>query len=211
MKNMKEMNIGTYMRNDESYNFGFYKDLSVANKLKFVDAVVSILVDDTHYNSVIRNLVFDFYTIDIMTDVDVTELKESYAFLDDVEQFLDETNIVDIVRANASSTLFDELNKAVDDSIAYLTGIHPNPLNNALASLVNTLEKKINEVDLDSMMDMVQKFAGMTEDFTVENAINTYMESDYHKKNLAEIEEAKRSRAEFAKDMDKAIKIVNKK
>lgn len=78
-----------------------------------------------------------------------------------------ETNIIDIVKANAFPTLFDELNKAVDDSISYLTGIHKNPINNALSSLLSTLERKINEVDLDNMMSMAQKFAGMTGEFTL--------------------------------------------
>jgi hypothetical protein len=87
--------------------------------------------------------------------------------------------------------LLDELRNAVDLNIQYLTGIHPNPLNEAIASLLSTLEKKVNEVDLDSMMAMAQKFASMTEDFTVKNVVNEYMNSDMHKQNLAEIAEAK--------------------
>ena len=210
---MKEIKMGAYTRmtenGEEFYDFNFHTDLTVAEKLKFVDSVVNLLVDENHYNSVIHNIIFDFFIIDVFTDVDTTEFKNSPAFLDDVEQFLEETNIVEIVRANASHILFNELNNAVDKSIQYLTGIHPNPLNEALASLISTLEKKINEVDLESMMGMAQKFANMTEDFSLENVVNTYMDSDTHKKNLAEIMEAKNKRAEFAEDLDKAIKIVN--
>ena len=55
-------------------------------------------------------------------------------------------------------------------------------------------EKKINEVDLDSMMGMAQKLASMTgEEFTMKNLVKEYMESDVHKQNLAEIAEAKKS------------------
>ena len=53
-------------------------------------------------------------------------------------------------------------------------------------------EKKINEVDLDSMMGMVQKFADMTGELTPENIVNTYIQSDIHKKNMVEIEEVKK-------------------
>ena len=108
----------------------------------------------------------------MMTDIDTKELKDSLNFLDDVEDFLLSTNIVEIVKANAFPTLFDELNAAVDKSIAYLTGIHPSPLSDALSSLLFALEKKISEVDLESMMGMAQKFAGMGEDFTMENLVN---------------------------------------
>lgn len=204
-----EMNVmmGTYFKGDESHNFNFYTDLSVANKVKFVDSVVNLLVNDTHYNSVIRNLVFDFFVVDIFTNIDTTELKNSDTFLNDVEQFLYDTNIVDIVKANANYVIV-ELNDAVDKSIQYLTGIHPNPLNDALASLLSTIERKINEVDLDSMMGMVQKFANMTDGFNMDDFVNSYMNSDLHKQNMAEIEEAKSRRAEFASDMDKAIKLV---
>lgn len=202
---------GTYFKGEESFNFNFYTDLSSAMKLKYVNSVVEILIDEYHFNSIIRDLISDFYIVDIFTDIDMTEFKNSPAFLNDVEQLLEETNIADIVKANMKDGLLDELNKAVNLSVSYRTGIHINPLNEALASLVSTLESKVNEVDLTSMMDMVQKFAGMTGELTPESVMNAYMNSDFHQSNLAEIEESKKRKAEFAKDMDKAIKAVSEK
>lgn len=207
---MNNMNTktGAYFYNDESCDFKFVTDLPAVGKLKFVNSVTDLIVDETRYNSIIRDIIFDFYLIDIMTDIDVSEFKKSPNFLKDVEEFLLSTNIVAIVKANAAPTLIDELNTAVDKSIQYLTGIHPSPLSEALASLVSTLEKKINEVDITSMTEMAQKFAGITGEFTLDNVVNAYMNSDIHKKNLVEIAEAKKQRAEFAQDMDKAIKLV---
>lgn len=208
---MNEMKTGVYIRGEESHAFKFYTDLTVAKKLKFVNSVTSLVVDKVHYNSVIRDLVFDFYVIDIMTDIDITELKDSLNFLDDVEDFLLETNIVEIVKANAFPTLFDELNKAVDDSIEYKTGIHKNPLNDALSSLLSTLERKIDEVDLNTMMSMAQKFAGMTGELTPESIMNAYINSDVHKQNLAEIAEAKkddRNEIKIGEDLGEAVRTV---
>ena len=93
--------------------------------------------------------------------------------------------------------LLDELNKAVDKSIEYITGIHTNPLGEALASLVSTLEKKINEFDMGSVMDMAQKFAEMTGELTPESVVNAYINSDMHKNNLEEIAESKVEKAEI--------------
>lgn len=188
---MKNVRTGAYIHNDKLYDFSFGTDLSVVDKARFVNSVVGLVVDDEHYNSVIKDLVFDFYTIKFFTDIDTTEFQESLNFLEDVEQFLDETNIIEIVKANAFPTLFDELNKAVDQSIQYLTGIHLNPINESLASLFSTLNKKVNEIDLNSAMGMMQKIDGMGKDFTLENLVNAYMNSDVHKKNLEEIAEAK--------------------
>lgn len=208
---MKEVKMGVYTKGEETYNFNFYTDLSVAQKFLFVNSVADLVVDENHYNSVIRDIIFDFYVVDIMTNIDTTEFKASPAFLDSVEQFLFETNIIDIVKTNASSTLFDELNEAVDKAIEYKTGIRSSPIADSLASLFSTIEKKVNEFDMGSMMDMVQKFVGMTDELTPESIMNAYMNSDVHKKNVVEIEEAKKQRAEFAKDMDKAIKLVTQK
>ena len=188
---MKNVMMGTYVKGDNLIDFNFGTDLSVFDKQRFVNGVVSLVVDEKNYNSVLRDLIFDFYVVDMLTDVDTTELKESSFFVNDVEQFLEETNIVDIVKANAIPTLFDELNDAVNKSIEYLTGIHPSPLNEALASLVNTLDKKMNGFDMESMMGMAQKFVGMTDKLTPESVVNAYINSDVHKKNLEEIAESK--------------------
>ena len=209
---MKEIKTGTYFNGEESFNFDFYTDLSVTKKVEFVNSVTSLVVGEDDYNSVIRSLVFDFYIIDVFTTVNTVDLKTSDFFLDDVEEFLEKTNIVDIVKANISTALLEELNNAVDLNIQYKTGIHPTPLNDALTSLVNTLERKMNEIDLSNAMEMVNKFNGMTEEFTPENVVKAYMESDIHKKNVVELEEAKKKKnniSEITKKLDETVKTVD--
>lgn len=192
------MKTGVLTYKDMSQNFSFKTSLSAYDKMVFVKTVVDNLVSDDGYDVVIKDLMFDFAIIEVFTNIDTSFINTT----DDdgnsihpvilIEHFLEETNVVDIIKANMKDGLLDELNHAIDLNIQYLTGINPNPLNEAVANLVSTLEKKINEVDLNSMMGMAQKFAGMTEDFSLENAIKYYMDSDTHKKNLAEIEEAKK-------------------
>lgn len=212
---MKNIKTGTYVYNDETYNFNFATDLSAYRKMMFVNYVVNSLVDEDGYDSIVRDIIFDFGIIAIFTDINTSFIN----VVDDkgntinpiifIEQFLEETNIVDIVKANMEVSLLDELNKAVDKSIEYRTGIHPSPIADSLASLLSTLEKKINEVDLGSAMDMVQKFAEMTGELTPESIINAYIDSDIHKKNIEEIAEVKKQRTKIAENLDKAIKEVN--
>lgn len=211
---MKEMKTGVYTYGEENYTFNFHTDLTTSRKLKFVKSVISLVVDDTNYNSIIRDLVFDFYIIDIMTDIDTTELKDSLNFLDDVEDFLLSTNIVDIVKANVFPTLFDELNDAVDKSIEYKTGIHPNPLNEALSSILSTLERKLDSFDMNGAMEMASKFSGMTGELTPESIVNAYMNSDMHKKilTLDEISKTKTFKNEIniGENLGEAVRTVVK-
>lgn len=199
---MKNIKTGAYINytNDETYNFNFATDLSAYRKMMFVNYVVNSIVDDDRYDSIARDLIFDFGLISILTDIDTSFINQK----DDegniinpiifIEQFLEETNVVDIVKENMVDGLFEQLNKAVDKSIEYRTGIHPSPLNDALARLVNTLEKKVNEFDMSSAMEMAQKFAGMTGELTPENVAKAYIDSDIHKKNLEEIAESKKGK-----------------
>lgn len=195
---MKEMKTGVFEYNNESYEFNFKTSLSAYDKLIFVKTVVGSLVDGNGYDSIIRDLIFDFAIVEIFTNVDTSFINMKDDDGNDIgsiiliEHFLEESNVVDVVKANMEDGLLEELNRAVDLDIQYLTGIHLNPLGEAIASLVSTLEKKVDGVDLDGMMAMAQKFASMTEDFTLENAVNAYMKSDIHKQNMAEIEEAKK-------------------
>ena len=191
---IKETKLGTYIYGEKSYEFTFETNLSISEKCKFVNSVVSLIVDTENYNSIIRDLIFDFYTIEFFTKIDTTELRQSDNFLDDVDDFLLETNIVEIVRENAFPALFNELNDAVDKAIEYKTGIHPSPLNEALSRLINTLDKKVNEFDMSSAMEMAQKFARMTGDLNVDNVVNAYINSDTHKKNLDEIAKSKKGK-----------------
>lgn len=201
---MKNIKTGTYINytNNEAYSFKFAINISAYRKMVFVNYVVNSIVDENIYNSIVRDLMFDFGIVSIMTNINTSFINQT----DDegnpinpiifIEQFLEETNIVDIVKENMGDGLLDELNKAVDKSIEYRTGIHSSPLSDALASLISTLEKKVNGFDMGSAMDMAQKFAGMIGDFTPESVVNAYINSDLHKKNLDEIAESKAEKAE---------------
>lgn len=207
---------GVYIRNDETYNFNFATDLSAHDKTVFVRTVVDTLINEDNYDSIIKDIIFDFAIVMRFTDIDTSFTKavdddgEEISVLIPIEQFLEETNVIDIVKANMEIGLLEELEKAVDKSIEYRTGIHPSPIADSLASLINTLEKKINEVDLEHMAGMAKTFAGMTEDFNLDNLVNAYMNSDLHKKNVEEIAESKKKNAEIVENIDKVIKEVVK-
>lgn len=195
---MKEMKNGIFTYNNESYEFRFKTSLSAYDKQVFVKTVINNLIDDDYYDVVIKDLIFDFAIIELFTNVDTSFIDNQKD--DDgnkinpitvIEHFLEESDVLRIVKANMEDGLLENLNRAVDLNIQYLTGINMNPINDAIASLVSTLEKKVDGIDLDSMMEMAQKFTNMTEDLTAENVVNEYINSSFHQNKLKEIEEAK--------------------
>jgi len=216
VKNMKNIKIGAYTFNDKPYEFEFATDLSAYRKSMFVNYVVNSIIDEDRYDSIVRDIIFDFGLVAICTNIDTSFINRR----DDegnpinpiifIEQFLDETNVVEIVKENMEVGVIAELYNAVEKSIEYRTGIHPNPLNDALASLLSTLEKKIDGLDTSSMMAMAQKFAGMTEKLTPDSVVKAYVDSDIHKKNLEEIAESKKNEIKIDESLGEAIRTVVK-
>lgn len=188
----KNVKTGAYTYKNESIPFNFYTELRAVDKIKFINAVCDTLID-TNYYSVIRDLVFDFQIVNVFTDVVVPELQDSPSPISIIEEFLDDTNIVEIVKANVDKKLIAELEKAVDENIEYRTGIHKNTLEDALTSLLHTVEQKINDVDTEGMMEMAMKLNSISDELTPERILQAYSETDMFKNRIYEKEQKRQN------------------
>lgn len=188
----KNVKTGAYTYKNESIPFNFYTELRAVDKIKFINAVCDTLID-TNYYSVIRDLVFDFQIVNVFTDVVVPELQDSPSPISIIEEFLDDTNIVEIIKANVDKKLIAELEKAVDENIEYRTGIHKNTLEDALTSLLHTVEQKINDVDTEGMMEMAMKLNSISDELTPERILQAYSETDMFKNRIYEKEQERQN------------------
>lgn len=188
----KNVKTGAYTYKNESIPFNFYTELRAVDKIKFINAVCDTLID-TNYYSVIRDLVFNFQIVNVFTDVVVPELQDSPSPISIIEEFLDDTNIVEIVKANVDKKLIAELEKAVDENIEYRTGIHKNTLEDALTSLLHTVEQKINDVDTEGMMEMAMKLNSISDELTPERMLQAYSETDMFKNRIYEKEQERQN------------------
>lgn len=188
----KNVKTGAYTYKNESIPFNFYTELRAVDKIKFINAVCDTLID-TNYYSVIRDLVFDFQIVNVFTDVIVPELQDSPSPISIIEEFLDGTNIVEIVKANVDKKLIAELEKAVDENIEYRTGIHKNTLEDALTSLLHTVEQKINDVDTEGMMEMAMKLNSISDELIPERMLQAYSETDMFKNRIYEKEQERQN------------------
>lgn len=163
-----ETKKGSYTYNGVEYEFEYKTNLKASEKIDFVNLVVNSLVEDGYF-SILRNMLFDFELIRAFTNIDVSEIANSVNAIDKIEYFLENTNIVEVIKANISISLIIELNNCVDDNIQYRTGIKVKTIENALVSILEVLEEKVKKVNVKDLM-------------------NDYFKSDDYKKHLAELQ-----------------------
>ena len=198
-----KIKAGVYIDvNGDSVPFMFNSSPSMYDKINFVSMVTDVVVGDT-YASIARDMFFDFYLVAMFTDIDIsyfydeeTTLKKedeitSRDLIIAAEKMVNETNIVDIVTMNMGYELVEELSNAVDADIEYRTGIHKNSIEQSLTNLIDTLERKVSNIDFDNVMDVGTKLAGISGELTPERILEAYANTDIYKKKLVEKEEAK--------------------
>lgn len=191
-----EVRDGMYTVNGVDKAFSFRTNLTAVKKISFVNTVTNYIVDE-NYNSIIRDLMFDFEIIEMFTDVDLSDIRESADSLSKIEEIVSETKIVDVVKANIIDGLLQELNKAVDDNISYRTGIHRNPLTDALSNLLGTIDRKISNLDTDGLMEVAQKLTEIDGDLTPDSILEAYAKSDLAKRTIEEREQRREQQREF--------------
>lgn len=206
MSNVNNVKTGVYTRNGEDFNFNFYTSLNAYDKMKFVNEVTSLVVGD-NYNYVIRDLMFDFSIVNNFTDVDLSSVSDSNNSIREIENIIEETNIVEIVKANVEVGVIEELEKAVDLSIEYKTGIHRNPIAESIGKLIDTLENKMSGINTDALLQAADVFNNMSGEFTMDKLIDSYGKSDMFKKHYDNMMADRERRMEDAKTV---IKEANK-
>lgn len=178
-----EIKTGVYTIDDKDTPFAFYTSLSAYRKSQFVVSVINILVGD-NYNYVIRDLAFDFCIVAIFTDIDTADVQDADDGITAMEEFVEKFKpVIDIVKANVEDGVFDELNTAIDLNIEYRTGIHINPISSSLASLLNTIERKVDGIDLNSMMDLAQSMSGISDELTADKLLDAYAKTNIFKEH----------------------------
>ena len=178
-----EVKTGVYTLDGEDTPFAFYTSLNAYRKAQFVNSVSDMLIGD-NYNYVIRDLAFDFCIVAIFTDIDTSDVQDADDGITAMEEFVDKFKpVVDIVKANSVDGILDELHKAIDLNVEYRTGIHINPISSSLASLLDTIERKVDDIDLDSMMNLAQSMAGISGELTADKLLDAYSKTNIFKEH----------------------------
>ena len=185
-----------YVRNGKNIEFNYYTDLSVSKRIAFVNAVVDTVVGDDYYYPMLRDIMFDFQLVNFFTDVDtgIDFDDDSGELIDEIDAFLSDGNLVDILKVSIDIDVLMELSDSVDKAIEYKTGIHPSPIEDAIASLLDTVERKFSGIDVDSMTGMAKVFGKLQGDITPEKMLEAYANSDIFKRQHDDVVDAQAKR-----------------
>lgn len=182
----RKVMAGVYTKDGEKFSFDFFTSINIAQKVSFVNRVVNSVINDNYYNFLV-DIIFDYTLIDMLTDVDTSYINNSETPLNLIEELLNITNIVEIVKANAEDGLIEDLRKSVELAIEYRTGIHKNPIAESLSQLLNTIEKKVSVIDTNGLMEAAQAISGVSGELTAEKMLEAYAKSDVFKQRYEQV------------------------
>lgn len=186
---MHELKRGVYTNTntDEVYEFGYKIDLTVSEKVYFVDNVMALVVGEYFY-PMVREMIVDYAIIQYFTDV---KFDENLNF-DQIEQILAETNIVDIVKMNMKDGLLDELNRMIDVNIEYKTGIRMNRVDTMVEKLLDVIRVKVEEIDVQKVASLAEQLNGVKDELTPDRIVEAYMNSELNQKRMKDASSEKK-------------------
>lgn len=211
-----ELKKSSYIHNGESHAFEIKQKININAKANFVNDVLNYVVSENGYLSVLRGLIFDFTLINYFTDINIHQIineltnGDDSQTIDTIESFLDDTSIANMVKISISKDILFELENAVDDAIAYKTGIHKNDVTSLLSNLIRKIDSQLSNIDISKTNEMIDMFKNLKDnksfkEFTPEKLVDIYFKSDEFKENREKIIEDKNN------EIIKLKEIINSK
>ena len=167
---------------EKEIDFKYRTELTLQQKVSFVNFVLGVIFDDDYCFSIIKNEVFDIALIYMFTDV--LKYDEDFTFsLNNIEEMLNTTNVIEILKKEIDNDLIKDLNEVIDINIAYKTGVNVNSISTSFSSLLKTIENKVSDFDIDEFSNTLKKFGDITNGMSPDKIIELYTKTDAYKKN----------------------------
>lgn len=172
--------------------FKYKKSISLQDRVMFVNNVLDVLFKNDNYYSLLTDKVFDFMLVAMFTDI-LWEDKilwgdEDYTFsLRKVEEIVSQTDLLNILYENIDEMVLAELKETIELNIEHKTGIHRYDVSNAIYSLVNALEQKVNEINVGELENTLRQFADVSGGLSQASIIDLYTKTQAYKDNYEKV------------------------
>lgn len=205
IKEYDGMTTYTNVSNGATTEFNYCYDIPMSQKIAFVDSVVNPVVGDDYYYPMIKDVMFEFRMIQFFTDID-TDVVDGDDVIDQIVKFLESNDAADVVKVSVNFGVIQELYEAVDKAIEYKTGIHPSPIADGIASILDVVENKLSRIDVDGMQDAMRVFGKLQGDITPDKMLEAYANSDVFKKMHDDVVKKQDERDKKAEDRLNIVK-----
>lgn len=177
----------TYEGKETEYHYAV--NASYMEQAAFVISVTDGVIINGNYVSALKDVIFNLKLVQSFTDIDMSQFYVDNGLnLDMFASFDEETGVSDMLKVFADDGVIDSLISALDDNIAYRTGMRRDGVTEAVVGLIKTITARVatfgNGLDADATMDFIQKFT--ESDISGESIVNAYLNSDNYKKNKAD-------------------------
>lgn len=212
----QRITVEKYDYKGKEYTYSIYSNVNIIKKQTFVNTVVNMVVTDDGYQMLLKEKLFYFQLISVFTDIFVdsqAEIAERGFNLQEIVEFIDNTNVVATIAENLDDGVFEELTEAVNLSIEYKTGIHDDPIKQGLNQLISIIENKINKIDIDSLVGFAKIIKDNPDILSTDKAAEIYSKSDNFKKLISDsslVEDDKIVNIDVANTTKKSSKTTKK-
>lgn len=186
-KEVKLMNYnmtGQFTYKDETYDVKYTDTLTTFEKLQFINNTVSWVVGED-YRPILKRFAYR-YNLCLLSDVDFNQFvsaDENGSNVAELIEFIDNTDLPDIIEAELDMAVVDELKENIDLDIEYRTGIHRDSISSAISDLINKFSKKMDEVLTPDTLDALTKIASMA-DPEPKEMVNAFIDNNEHHEQI---------------------------
>lgn len=163
------------------------ENISIKRKLSFINFVVNNVVTENQYNLVLKNIIINIGLIKYFSDVDISDILSSEDFIDEFEEFEENTDLIAVLKTEINLTEFLDMIDCINKQIEYKTGIHENEITNAISSLLNKLEQKLDTIDLDNIVQIGNVLSSVSDELTMDKLVDAYSKIDNFVGNQAKV------------------------
>ena len=163
------------------------ENISIKRKLSFINFVVDNVVTENRYNLVLKNIIINIGLIKYFSDADIGDILSSEDFIDEFEEFEENTDLIAVLKTEINLTEFLDMLDCINKQIEYKTGIHENEITNAISSLLNKLEQKLDTIDLDNIVQIGNVLSSVSDELTMDKLVDAYSKTDNFTGNQAKV------------------------
>ncbi len=186
---------GTYTYNGETVDYKYATTASLSEQAAFVNVVTNIVVTEQGYMPLLGDAALRCMLVQAFTSIGKEPFMDDdgNANIDRFVEFDNETGVSDIIWNSMDMVVRENMLTSIEDNVAYKTGIRKDDISTAIVELVRALTRKIDSLgegmDMEATTNFINKFN--ESGFDGEALVTAYMNSEQHKKNVAEVVDAK--------------------